>query len=142
MRIAARLTLILLGVGAITACQEMQVGPATYPRDYVYLEQDDISDTMSRLSVSIWTINDILDNAEVISGFRRDQIVSLLKDMEEAANDLGAGGKITNHPIFDNNIDNFKADVQLAREAIQQDPPNYYRVGRLSGSCLACHALR
>ena len=114
----------------------------SYPPDIVYLDDQQIESTMLRLSADIWTINDIFDNNEHISGFNRERIIDLLKEMEKEAVTLGAGTQKTNHLLIDNNIDQFRYDVQAARAAVEAEPPNYYLAGRLSGSCLACHVRR
>ena len=114
----------------------------SYPPDIVYLDDQQIESTMLRLSADIWTINDIFDNNEHISGFNRERIIDLLKEMEKEAVTLGAGTQKTNHLLIDNNIDQFRYDVQAARAAVEAEPPNDYLAGRLSGSCLACHVRR
>ncbi|MDJ0956638.1 MAG: hypothetical protein QNI91_07265 [Arenicellales bacterium] len=132
---AVYLTVLMVG-----GCSEVRVRP--YPPDIVYLDEEQIESTMMRLSADIWTINDIFDNNEHISGFNRERIIDLLREMENEAVSLGAGTQKTNHLVIDNNIDQFRYDVRAAREAVEAEPPNYYLAGRLSGSCLACHVRR
>ena len=134
------LATVYLTVLIVVGCSEVRLRP--YPPDIVYLDDQQIESTMMRLSADIWTINDIFDNNEYISGFHRERIIDLLKEMENEAVTLGAGTQKTNHLIIDNNIDQFRHDVRAAREAVEAEPPNYYLAGRLSGSCLACHVRR
>ena len=134
------LTAVYLTALIVWGCSEVRVRP--YPPDIVYLDEQQIESSMMRLSADIWTINDIFDNNEHISGFNRERIIDLLREMENEAVSLGAGTQKTNHLVIDNNIDQFRYDVRAAREAIEAEPPNYYLAGRLSGSCLACHAKR
>jgi len=72
----------------------------------------------------------------------REAIISMLDDMPVIADKLGAGTVEANHPFVDRNIDSFKQDVNLALADVKADPPSYYRAGRLSGRCLACHRMR
>jgi hypothetical protein len=48
----------------------------------------------------------------------------------------------TSHLLIDEHIDDFKSDVRLALREASSDPPNYYALGRLSGSCTGCHQYR
>ena len=134
------LTTVYLTALIVGGCSEVRVRP--YPPDIVYLDEQQIESTMMRLSADIWTINDIFDSNEYISGSNRERIIDLLREMENEAVALGAGTQKTNHLIIDNNIDQFRYDVRAAREAVEAEPPNYDLAGRLSGSCLACHVLR
>ena len=127
---------------SLSACSRVEVQQPTYPSGYVYIDRSEVRSSMIRLSTDIWIINDILDSAEVIEGYRRERIITALKDMEEVTNDLGAGAAYTNHLVIDENIDEFKDKIRSARKAVEQEPPSYYLVGRLSGGCLACHVLR
>jgi hypothetical protein len=115
---------------------------ATYPPDFVYLEQSQIKSSMLKLSADIWRIEDILATSETVLPYQREEIISILAGMDGTARDLGAGTAITNHPFIDQNIDSFQRDVRLALEDVKKEPPAYYRAGRLSGRCLACHRLR
>ena len=134
--LAAVYLIALIAMG----CSEVRVRP--YPPDIVYLDDQQIESTMMRLSADIWTINDIFDTNEHISGSNRERIIDILREMENEAVNLGAGTQKTNHLLIDDNIDQFRYDVRAAREAVEAEPPNYYLAGRLSGSCLACHVRR
>lgn len=118
------------------------VRKVTYPPDFVYLNRSDVTGYMKRMSADIWRIDDILGGSETVLPYQREKIISDLKDMQSVADKLGAGTVETNHPFIDQNIDAFKHDVNLALQDVEGDPPTYYRAGRLSGRCLACHRLR
>lgn len=132
---------------AVIVCATLVAGCAavrkvTYPPDFVYLDRADVTGSMSRLSADIWRIEDILASSETVMPYEREEIISILNDMEGVADKLGAGTVNTNHPFIDQNIDSFQRDVELALEDVKKEPPSYYRAGRLSGRCLACHRLR
>jgi len=137
---ARNLLLIVVGAAVVAGCAVVR--KATYPPDFVYLERSEITSAMSRLSVGVWRIDDILKNSETVLPYEREEIISTLNDMQGIADKLGAGTVETNHPFIDENIDSFKRDVELALEEVKQEPPSYYKAGRLSGRCLACHRLR
>ncbi len=118
------------------------VRKVTYPPDFVYLERSEITSSMSQLAADIWRIEDILDSSETVLPYEREEVISTLRDMKQVADKLGAGTVVTNHPFIDQNIDPFRRDVDLALEDVTREPPDYYRAGRLSGRCLACHRLR
>lgn len=124
----------------LMACSAVR--KVTYPPDFVYIDPSEVRHAMAKLSVDIWRINDILAESETVLPYEREEIISILDDMENVARDLGAGTVQTNHPFIDANIDSFKRDVQLALQEVKEEPPGYYRAGRLSGRCLACHRLR
>lgn len=132
---------------AIGLCAAVVIGcsavrKVTYPPDFVYLDRSDVTNAMSRLSVDVWKIDDILGSSETVLPYEREEMISLLSDMSGVADKLGAGTVETNHPFIDQNIDSFKRDVHLALGDVKKEPPSYYRAGRLSGRCLACHRLR
>lgn len=130
------LSVLLVTVGCAV------VRKATYPPDFVYVERSEVKHAMSKLSVDVWRINDILADSETVLPYEREEIISILNNMDDVARDLGAGTIQTNHPFIDANIDSFRRDVVLALEEAKREPPGYYGAGRLSGRCLACHRLR
>ena len=127
-------------VALAAGCAEVRL--ATYPPDFVYVDRSEVKGAMAQLSSDIWRIEDILASSETVLPYEREEIISILSDMDGVARKLGAGSVSTNHPFIDQNIDSFQRDVALALEDIKEEPPNYYRAGRLSGRCLACHRLR
>lgn len=132
---------------AVGCCAALAAGCAmvrqvTYPPDFVYLDRSEITGAMSQLSADIWRIEDILSSSETVLPYEREKIITILSDMDGVADKLGAGTVNTNHPFIDQNIDSFQRDVELALEDVKNEPPSYYRAGRLSGRCLACHRLR
>ena len=129
----------MLSAMVIAGCSGVRVD--TYPPDFTYLPTSEIKGTMTRMSVEIWRINDILDRNETVVGYQRDEILDALRALERSAQNMGAGWQLTNHALIDENIDAFKDSVVDARLAIEREPPNYYLAGKLSGSCLACHRI-
>ena len=53
--------------------------------------------------------------------------------------ELSKGDLRRSHPLMENEIDGFLADVDKARVAAAAEPPNYYWAGRLHAACVRCH---
>ncbi len=134
------LLLILLGATLLAGCE--QIRQTTYPRDFVYLERKEIRNEMVLLSLYLREIDDILADSATVSSEQQGRIVGILAKIDASANKLGAGNVRTNHLLIDDNIDRFKAEVNIALGDARADPPNYFALGRLSGSCLGCHKYR
>ncbi len=119
------------------------VRKVTYPPDFTYLEKKTVTSSMHQLAVSIEKLDNMLrEMGSEVSAPERERVISQLNAMESIADDLGAGTQVTNHLLLDEHIDRFKSDVINARHAVEAEPPNFYLVGRLSGSCTGCHVLR
>ena len=132
--------LTLLCAGLLFGCA--QIRKATYPKDFVYLEQTKISSKMALMSFYMRQIDEILLDDSAISSEQQRKIVSIVSKIDANANLLGADGVRTNHLVIDGHIDQFKTDVTVALRDASSSPPNYFALGRLSGSCLACHQYR
>ena len=139
-RMIQLLVLTLLCAGLLFGCA--QIRKATYPKDFVYLEQTEISSKMALMSFYMRQIDEILLDDSAISSEQQRKIVSIVSKIDANANLLGADGVRTNHLVIDDHIDQFKTDVTVALRDASSSPPNYFALGRLSGSCLACHQYR
>lgn len=134
------LLLALLSAGLLAGCE--QIRKATYPRDFVYLEQKQIRGEMALLSLYLGQIDQILLDGSTVSSEQQQRILAILSKIESSANTLGSENIRTNHLVIDDNIDQFRNDVYTAIHNASADPPNYFALGRLSGSCVGCHKLR
>jgi len=133
------LTIILLTILATGCTQNRKV---TYPDNFVYLEQKQITSEMALLSNYMKQIDEILLDDSTISSEQQAQIANILSLIDASTDSLGAGSVKTNHLIIDDHIDQFKADVNIALRNARSDPPNYFPLGKLAGSCVACHQYR
>ena len=139
-RIARGSLLTLLACGLLAGCAEVR--NATYPRDYVYLEPGQISGQMASMSASMREIDAILADNLTVNSEQQARIVNLLNRIDASADQLGTSSVQTGHLLIDEYMDDFRDDVRLAMRGVTSDPPNYYSLGRLSGSCTACHQHR
>lgn len=134
------LVISLVGAGLLIGCA--QIRKVTYPTDFVYLEQTQIRSEMALLSLYMRQIDEILLDDSTVSSEQQGKIISILSKVDNSVDSLGAGNIRTNHLVLDDHIDQFKSDVTLALRDASSDPPNYFALGRLSGSCVACHQFR
>lgn len=135
-----RLVLIaLLCVTVVFGCA--QIRKVTYPKDYVYLEQKQIRSKMALLSFYMRQLDEVLLDYSIVSSDQQQRILYLLNKVNDLTAELG-GGVTTNHLALDDHIDQFKIDVNNAIRDARANPPNYFALGRLSGSCIGCHKYR
>ena len=126
----------------------VQIRQLTYPETFTWIGQDDISNSMQSMAKSIARL-DKLVLAETQTGQNRQLILDELEDIEYTAAELSIRTPIddddfpaTNHLLIDEHMEDFLEDILKARIQLQANPSNYYSVGQLTGSCMACHRLR
>lgn len=134
------LWLVVLSASLIVGCEQMRKD--TYPGDFVYLEQNKVSGEMALLSSYMSQLDEIMLDDATVSSEQQQQILAVLSNIDASANRLGSGNVRTNHLLIDSHIDQFKLDVDTAIRDARADPPNYFALGRLSGSCAGCHKFR
>lgn len=134
------IVIALIFSGLMSACA--QIRKVTYPGDFVYLEPKQVTSEMALLSFYMRQIDEILTDDSSISSEQQARIVSILTSINDSADKLGAGNTETNHLVIDDHIDQFQTDVNLALRNASANPPNYFALGKLSGSCVACHKYR
>ncbi len=132
---------IVLILGALlAACAEVR--KVTYPPGFVYLERKQVVSRMAEMSLSLRRIDEILRDNLATSSEQQAEIIVLLNRIDDITDELGAGNVETNHLLIDAYVDAFKVDLQMALRNASADPPNYFALGRLAGSCTACHRAR
>jgi hypothetical protein len=126
---------------ALCACAGLarEVREYTYPRDFEYLTEGEIHSAMGQLAVHVRALDALLAEGETRGGAQRDEVVELLRAMEQDTRVLGSGDVRSNHPMLDEGIDAFRERVASARREAQADPPSYYLAGTVSGACRYCH---
>lgn len=135
-----RLALIaLLCVAVVFGCA--QIRKVTYPNDYVYLEPKQLRSKMALLSFYMRQLDEVLLDYSIVGGDQQQRILYLLNKVNDLTAEFG-GGVTTNHLAIDDHIDQFKIDVNTAIRGARANPPNYFVLGRLTGSCTSCHKYR
>jgi hypothetical protein len=134
------LGIALLCSGLLFSCA--QTRKTTYPDDYVYLDPGQVISKMARLSSYMSKIDEILLEDSVTSSEQQARIEDILVSMNDTLDSFITGNVQTSHLVIDDHIEQFKSDLNLALYNVRSDPPNYFALGRLSGSCAACHQYR
>jgi hypothetical protein len=129
----------LLCAGVVYGCAQFR--KVTYPDDYVYLDRTQLRSKMALFSLYMRQIDEVLLDDSITGGDQQQRIVELLNNINDLTVELGSG-VTTNHLVIDDHIEQFKRDVSAAIRNARADPPNYFALGRLSGSCVACHQYR
>lgn len=110
----------------------------TYAPSLTYLSaKKDVQPAMQRMAVAIVQIHETLAVQEMDAAARA-RVFAWLNEVETAAQSLERPG-LTNHQKLNEHLDEFLRDVAEAKAGVNAEPPNYYRVGNLSGSCMYCH---
>ena len=96
---------------------------------------------MALLSFYMRQLDEVLLDYSIVSSDQQQHILVLLNNIKDLTAEFG-GGVTTNHLVIDDHIDQFKTDVDNAIRDARANPPNYYALGRLAGSCSGCHEFR
>ena len=96
---------------------------------------------MALFSLYMRELDEILVDDSTVSSDQQQRVLGLLNKIKALTAELG-GGVTTNHLVIDEHIDQFKSDVNTAIYNARANPPNYFALGRLSGSCTGCHRYR
>ena len=133
--------IVVLGAGLVFGCE--QIRKVTYPQDYVYLEKKQVSSKMALLNYYMIKIDEILLESYTINSDQQARIEKILLSMGDTVNSLETSGDArTSHLVIDDHIGEFRSDLNLALANVRADPPNYFALGKLRGSCAACHQYR
>ena len=148
----AVVTIALLLVAGCAAIRQV-----TYPADFIYLESSQVSGLMQSLAYSLNELDEIANEA-IPTSEKTNRILAILDKIDADTAILEPGqttpidsalpqtsdlaGLRTNHLLLDENIDEFRSEVDRAKAQVLSDPPNFYIVGKLTGGCNACHLQR
>lgn len=113
---------------------------ATYPPEYIYLTDKELQSAMGDMATSLSSIDRLLDSS-TLNYVPTLKIIAHLNNMLSVTNSLGEGNIDTNHLLLNAHLDEFQTSLQSAKTDLQKRPPDYLRVGKLIGTCSACHRL-
>ena len=149
MNKSLRTLTLTFSLGALLAaggCSELR--KLTYPADFVYLEKSTVQSTMQQLAYRMSEITNLMSSGSS-STETTEAILVQLSEMESIALGLQARRSaseetplVTSHLLIDENLDDFLTDIIRAKFVVQEEPPNYFGAGQLTGSCAACHSER
>lgn len=137
----AALVVACVAFGALVACGMPRAGaPRESPAPpFTYITDEQLESAMWQLAAGVESLQLIFDKHEPIKPDQREELIRILDRMIVAADELGPTGGATNHPRITLNLARFREKLTIARDSVSMERPRYYRVGNLSGTCLACH---
>jgi hypothetical protein len=139
----------------VTGCARIRL--LTYPAEFTWIGNAELSSTMQDMAISMGKLNELANDTSKVDNaagakWRQVEVLSELDLLEILAGTLlGSSSKsdttntmlpATNHLLIDDHIEDFLTDIGRARFLAEDDPPNYFAVGQLTGSCNGCHRLR
>lgn len=126
----------------LVACAEMPglVRRYTYPPDFKYIDRTEMHSTMWQLADSVSELDRVMKQPGPIDTARRAEIKRLLTAMLATSSALQTEGRPTNHPLLSEHLDQFQRNLVQTLAGVEADPPNYYLVGTIAGTCLTCHS--
>lgn len=133
---------IMLSIVMAGGCA--QIRKATYPQDFVYLSRTDVSNTMHQIAGHMAALDSLLEDISPDADTQRvaRDMLQHLELMNQLAGALGQGATGTNHLLIDAHLGDFVSALDSTRVTLNASPPRFYEVGRLVGSCNACHRFR
>lgn len=137
VRIAA--SVVAFGVVACVGPREA-VEPEAPAPDFNYISDEQLQSAMWQLAAGVKSLEAIFGNQEPVTRSDRLEVLRILDQMILAADELGPDGVSTNHPRVSIGLGPFREKLAIARNSVAMEPPRYYLVGNLSGTCFACHS--
>lgn len=135
-------TFVLVGCSSQFASSMRKV---TYPPDFKYTEQADLSSDMNRLAHQMALLDKALvkpfEQTQNEPEVQREEVLTALRIMGKIASRLQAGETGANHPFMDDYMQGFISQIDKARTAASLEQPRYYFAGKVSGGCTNCHKV-
>ena len=140
-----RLRLAGVLVGALLACVQAPA-PAPVPQRSAAplgsYRAEALASTMGRLAQHMRAIDEMLREGPPSDPVARDTLWKHLDAMAIVVGEVDAHGLDPLDPHFGWRLVSLRHDLTLARVAVGAEPPEYYLVGKLTGSCSYCHESR
>lgn len=100
-----------------------------------------VKETMQALAKDITRLQQVTGNAS-LDDEGRSAATTILTRLEKRIEDLQAGGAAQGHPLIGaRGLGDLLGDVELARVALRQTPPDPAPARNLSASCRGCHGI-
>lgn len=140
---AARGVIAVLTLAFLTGCSSGGGGfpQIANPPPFDYADGTELRSQMHRLAFELQQLDMALTSGMERDRNSQDEIVSHLGNIANIGDDLRQGDMSTNHTFLRNDMANFLSTVNRARMAAQNNPPDYYMAGRVSGACVNCHQV-
>lgn len=112
---------------------------ASYPPNFVYLDEKQVRSTMHKLAISIGKLDTLLQQPDTLAISRKDDVLTELDTIIVATDGMAADASISSHRLITDNMGRFRHSVWQARAAVEQDVPDYAPTSQLVTQCLDCH---
>jgi hypothetical protein len=135
------LAALVVAFAAVLSCSGPRGGTVRQSPapEFSYITEEQLESAMWQLASGIESLQAILGSRKPMTQSQRVEVVGILDQMIAAADELGPSGISSNHPRITHNLGRFREKLEIARDSASMNPPRYYLVGNLSGTCLACH---
>jgi len=135
------LAALVVAFAAVVSCSGprggvLQQAPAP---EFNYITEEQLESAMWQLAFGVERLQTIFGSRQPMKQSQRAEVIGILDQMIVAADELGPSGISSNHPRITHNLGRFREKLEIARDSASMNPPRYYLVGNLSGTCLACH---
>ena len=142
-RFSLRRLFALLAVAFLTGCSS---GGGGFPRianppAFDYADGAQLRSQMHQLAFQLQQLDMTLAADRERDRNSRDEVINHLRNIERIGNDLREGDMSRNHIFLRNDMATFLSTVNRARMSAENNPPNYYMAGRVSGACVNCHQV-
>ena len=142
MKRPVRLVLVAGALGALLACAQAPPPAPPQPRPAPPLESYAVKSTMGRLAEHMSAIDEMLSQGPPADAAARDTLWEHLNAMAILVGEIDARGLDPQDPHAGWRLGSLRHDIKLARVSVGAEPPAYYLVGKLTGSCTYCHETR
>jgi hypothetical protein len=106
------------------------------------IPEEQLRSTMGRLAAGVREIEAILATESPNRERQQPELLRVLDEMIATADELGPeGGVAGEHWFIPHSLGRFREKLAIARDSVAANPPRYYLVGNLSGTCLSCHRI-
>jgi hypothetical protein len=132
----------VLFAGLLSACTDVPalVRAHTYPPNFKYFDHAQLHSAMWQLADDVSALDRVMRQPGAIDAARRAEVERLLAAMLATTRTLQTQGRPTNHPLISDHLEEFERNLSQARTGVEAEPPNYYLVGTIAGTCLTCHS--
>jgi cytochrome c556 len=130
--VVARLALAVAGTATLSGCPK-----ATTPES-IEAKKNPTTATMHRLATELGGLEDTLA-ISALDAAAVERAITSLNGLSVRAKALEGTSNV--HPLVKEGMPSFVADIEAARAALQQQPPDAEPARMLARSCRACHTL-
>jgi hypothetical protein len=126
---------------ALLSCADSaaRVRDHTYPPSFEYIEPSRLHSSMWKLASEVQHLETTLRDPASDPAAQQRAVTEILSRMEEVAGGIATPGRVTQHPLLNQNLLRFRNQIRHAREEAEREPPSYFSATMLAGSCSACH---